>query len=172
MSKKKTKFSAFGVQYQTEQFSAIRGMEIMALNGDIHPCDLLAQTSAQSSDGAWHVLDNQENINNLVLDLAGVLAPRLVLNGVISLVNEYNFKFMETWKSVKVPARFTDGAATVSSKNVDPMASQLIQDGVATLKELEDYYSLEDAFKMFDTIMVKGVNNALSHEASVKKSKR
>lgn len=170
--KKKTKFSAFGVQYQTEQFSAIRGMEIMALNGDIHPCEILSQTSAQSEDGAWHVLDTQEAVNAIVVDRANILAPRLVLNAVLSLVNDYNFKFMEGWKGVKVPARFMDGAATVSSKNVDPMASQLIQDGVATFKELEEYYSLEDAFKMFDTIMVKGVNNALSHEASVKKSKR
>lgn len=170
--KKKTKFSAFGVQYQTEQFSATLGMEIMAKHGDIHPCELLSQTSAQSADGSWRVLDNQEDINDLVVDAAEVLAPRLVLNALMSLVNDYNFLFLGAWKGVKVPSRFTDGAASVSSKNVDPMLSQLIQDGICTWKELEEYYSLEDAFKMFDIIMVKGVNSALSHEASMKKNKR
>ncbi len=144
----------------------------MAVPDDIHPCDMLSQTSAQRADGSWATLDNQAAINDHVVDAANVLAPRLVLNALLSLVGDFNFKFMEGWKAVKVPARFADGATTVTSKNVDPMASQLIQDGVATLRELEDYYSLEDAFKMFDTIMVKGVNSALSHEASVKKSKR
>jgi hypothetical protein len=172
MSKKKTKFSAFGVQYQTEQFSAIRGMELMAVPDDIHPCDMLSQTSVKLPGCSWASLDSQDAINAYVVDVAEVLAPRLVLNALLSLVGDFNFKFMEGWKAVKVPARFADGATTVTSKNVDPMASQLIQDGVATLKELEDYYSLEDAFKMFDTIMVKGINNALSHEASLKKSKQ
>ena len=172
MSKKKRQFSAFGVQYKTEQFSAIRGMALMALPNDIHPCDMLSETSVATADGSWAALDNEEVINRYVLDAAEVIAPRLVLNAIMSLVGDFNFKFMHGWKGVKVPPRFADGAATVKSHNVDPIASQLIQDGVATLKELEDYYSLEDAFKMFDTIMVKGVNSALSHEASVKKSKR
>lgn len=133
---------------------------------------MLSQTSAQHADGSWHLLDSKEAINYLVIDAAGVLAPRIVLNGILSLVNDYNFKFMDGWKSVKVPPRFTEQSASVTSKNVDPMASQLIQDDVASLRELEEYYSLEDAFKMFDTIMVKGVNSALSHEAATKKNKR
>lgn len=172
MSKKTNTFSAFGVQYKTEQFSAIRGLELLAKPDDIHPCELLAQTHAMNFEGEWISLSNESAINDLVQDIAGIIAPRVALKGVLALVEEYNFKFMNAWKAVRVPTRFTDGAATVTSANIDPLALQLIQDGVATLKELEEYYSLEDAFKMFDAIMVKGINAALSHEASMKKTKR
>lgn len=172
MSKKKNTFSAFGIKYRTEQFSAIRGLEMLARPDDIHPCELLAQTEVLTPHGEWVSLADQDAVNIYVADAIGIIAPRMALKGVLALVEEYNFKFMNGWRAVKVPTRFTDGAAMVKSSNIDPMASQLIQDGVATLKELEDYYSLEDAFKLFDTIMIKGVNAALSHESSMKKTKR
>jgi hypothetical protein len=169
---KKTRvFSAFGKKYQTIQFSAIEGLEIMARPDDLHPCELLAKTQVQISPSVWGDLSEQIILNDHVLDAAGILAPRLVLTGLISLVHDFNFKFLENWKSVKVPLRFTDGAKSVSSSNIEPMASQLIQSEVATLRELEEYYSLEDAFKMFDTIMVKGINQALSQEAVMKKNR-
>jgi hypothetical protein len=172
MSKKTKTFDAFGVQYRTESFSAVYGLEMMARPDGAHPCELLCRTEAKNAKGEWIALDSKESVNDLVIDVANVLAPRIVLDGILSLIHDFNFKFLEDWKSAKIPPRFVDGAQTVSSRNIDPMASQLIQDGVATLRELEDYYSLEDAFKMFDTIMVKGINQALSNEASMKKNKK
>lgn len=142
--------------------------------GDIdHPCGLLSQTQVEAKDESgkvfWIGLLDSEAINEFVTDKAKVLPPRLVLSGVMSLVYGWNFDFLVNWKSAKIPSRFTDGAPSISSKNMEPMASQLIQDGVASLKELEEYYSLEDAFKMFDTILIKGINQALSQEAAMKK---
>jgi hypothetical protein len=170
--KKITIFEAFGIKYKTEQFSAVEGMDLIADNSLLHPCRLLAKTQIWVDAKGWVDLSDQTALNDHIKDLAGVLAPRLALNGIMSLVHDFNFQFLAGWKGVKVPTRFIDGAQAVSSKNVEPMASQLIQDGTASLRELEEYYSLEDAFKMFDAVMVKGVNQALSQEAAAKKNKK
>lgn len=170
--KKTTTFDAFGMKYKTEQFSAIQGLELIADDSAaIHPCKLLAKTQIYTKDGIWADLSNQTILNDNVNDLANILPPRIVLNGIVSLVHDFNFQFLANWKGVKVPSRFIDGAQALSSQNLEPMAAQLIQDGAASLRELEEYYSLEDAFKMFDTIMVKGVNQALSQEAAMKKNR-
>src|SRR5579872_4046299 len=170
---KKTKtFSAFGKRYKTEQFSAMEGLSLMAVSTDLHPCEVLSKTQIWIDPDGWRDLSDQDVVNDNLVDVAEVLAPRIVLNGILSLVHDFNFKFLDNWKSVKVPRRFTDGAQSVSSANVEPMAAQLIQDGVASLRELEEYYSLEDAFKMFDALMVKGINQALSQEAAMKKNKK
>jgi hypothetical protein len=170
--KKIKSFSAFGKQYRTEQFSAVQGLDLLYGADDAHPCELLSKTEVFAADGVWRCLSEGEVINANVVDVAGVLAPRVVLNGLLSLVHDFNFQFLAGWKSAKVPSRFTDDSNSISSANIPPMAAQLIQDGAASLRELEEYYSLEDAFKMFDTIMVKGINHALSHESAMKKNKQ
>jgi hypothetical protein len=167
--KKVREFSAFGKRYRCEQFSAMKGLELMGRPNNIHPCEMLSSTRVLTNIGAWADMSDDEILNDNVIDLAHVLPPRVVLDGILSLVHDFNFAFLASWKSVKVPLRFVDGANSVTSANVEPMASQLIQDDVATLQQLEEYYSLEDAFKMFDTLMVKGVNLALSQEAALKK---
>lgn len=170
--KKITKFEAFGIKYKTMQFSAMEGLALIEDDDAMHPCKLLANTQVWTEDAGWCDLSDQNVLNDNIKDLAGVLAPRIALNGITSLVHDFNFQFLNNWKGVKVPARFIDGAHSVSSKHIEPMAAQLIQDGAATLRELEEYYSLEDAFKMFDAIMMKGVNQALSQEAATKKNKK
>ena len=160
-------FEAFGVKYKTKQFAAAKALRLMDRLAWVHPVDLLETTEA---DGVC--LDTPEAINKAILDRAGILAPREVLNGILALVKEANYGFISAWKGVKVPRRFINEAATTISTHADPLISVLIQEDVATLKELEEYYSLEDAFTMFDIVMAKNVNAALSHEAAMNESKR
>lgn len=172
MSKKTKEFSAFGVKYRTCHFSAVRGLEVMAAGERAHPCEMLSETEVFVEGSGWLSLSRPEVINEHVKDPVGIVSPRLALNGILSLVRDYNFEFVHRWKGTKVPTRFLSDAKTISSSNIDPLIDQLMQDGVATLRELEEYYSIEDAFKMFDSIMIKGINQALAHEASMKKTSR
>lgn len=171
MAKKTSQFIAFGVKYRTTQFSAVTGLEFTSRTADLHPCEILGQTDVKIG-AVWRSLSDPKVINMGVTDKARVVSPLMVLNGIISLVRDFNFAFIDNWRGVKVPTRFLDQTNSVSSENIDPIVRQLIQDDVATLKELEEYYSMEDAFKLFDTLMVKGINQAIAQEDSMKKSRR
>lgn len=169
---KTSSFSMFGVEYKTTQFTAIPALEILAKQSTVTPMEMLAGTASRTVYGEWRDLRSREAINECVRDEAGALPARLVLNGLLSLVNEFNFSFMFEWKGVKVPRRLIDPSQNVSTTNVDPLVSQLVQAGKASIRELEEYYSLEDAFKMFDIITAAGVNAGLANEAAVAKSRR
>lgn len=168
MARKSREFSAFGVDYRTTQFSAVQGLDLMDELKTIHPCEILALTDVQVDDGSWVSLASAEAINRYVRDVISIIPPMLVLKAVSDLVTDYSFGFLLNWRGVRVPPRFLDGFKAVSTANARPLESQLLQNGVTDLRALEEYYSLEDAFKMFDVVMEKGVNEALSNEAAAK----
>ncbi|AWN08528.1 hypothetical protein HOV04_gp26 [Xanthomonas phage XcP1] len=171
MSTKSTQFTAYGVRYRTKQFTAIQGLEILSKTEKISPVDVLLNTEVQV-DGVWLTLSDPFNINEYVKDATLILPAIAVLNGVVDLVRDYNFGFIGDWSGVKVPKRLTEQSSSVSSNHVSPMVSQIIQDGAATMRELEEYYSLQDAFKLFDVMVAKGLSEALANEAASKKVKR
>jgi hypothetical protein len=171
MSLKTIEFHAFGVEYRTKQFSAVHGMELLALEREYGPFDLLTQTDVRFA-GQWINLIEGDAINEHVRDVLNIVPPLLVLRGIMGVVHEKNFGFIATWKGVKVPRRFVNGAPSMNSAHIDPLIAQLIQDEVATMRELEEYYSLHDAFKMFDVMVAKGINEAYAHEVASKSSRR
>lgn len=172
MSRKTFEFTAFGIDYRTKAFSAYAGLEMMDKKNEIHPCELLADSEVKNEEGEWKSLGDRDNVNACVKDAVGILPPILVLRGIVDVVYGENFRFVEKWSGLKIPSRFTDQAPSAQSKNINPMLAQIIQDGAATMRELEEYYSMEDAFKMFDVIIAKGLSEALSSEAASIKSRR
>lgn len=171
MSRKTKRFDMFGVAYRVKQFSAVGGFAFIDSKGSDHPCDMLAETEVLYLD-KWLRLDNPAHINAGVFDCTRVIPPAAVLRGVVSIVRDFNFQFVKGWKGVKVPNRFVNESATTASDHAPQLISSLIQEGVATLKELEEYYSIEDAFVMFDVITSKGVNQAIANEDAMKANKR
>ena len=166
--RKSREFVMFGVFYRVKQFSAVEGMVFLESDADEpYPCDMLAYTEAKVIDG-WASLAVATNVDELVRDMAGIQPPRVVLQGLTRLVHEFNFGFLHGWKGVKVPGRYTTGLASINSQHSDPMLAHLVQENIATLRELEEYYSLEDAFSMFDMSVAKGVNAARANEAAMK----
>jgi hypothetical protein len=172
MSVKTKTFDLFGVQYRTKQFTAIRALELMKAP-DILPLDTLSNTQARHDAGhEWIDLDGRAAINRMVIDRIDVMCPTVVLHLLCKVVGEYSFGFTTSFKSVKVPSRFqSDSYTPRSSEHVDPVVAALLEAETATLRELEEYYSLEDAFKMFDVLVANGVNKALAHEAAMKEAK-
>jgi hypothetical protein len=161
-------FDLFGVTYRTTQFAAVTALDIMARAGSVHPTENLRLTEVKTK-GGWVRLDTAEAINEWVIDVLFAIPPNLVLNGVLKVVNEFSFGFTAGWTGVKIPSRFKSDDPPRESKYVDPLIAQLLQEEAATLRELEEYYSLEDAFKMFDVMVAKGVNAALAQESAMKK---
>ncbi|MDR5757646.1 hypothetical protein [Caballeronia sp. LZ035] len=165
MARETFEHTSFGVTYRTKQFSAAYGFRVMGSGlAAIRPTEMLSLTEVRAENGEWVRLDNEAAIDAYVRCLAGSLAPRIVLAGVMKVVNKFNWGFLDEWKVVKIPSRFRSDAQQVSRDNVDPFVSRIVADHYATHRELEEYYSLEDAFKMYDEICVNTVNKLLQQE--------
>lgn len=160
-------FDAFGIVYRTEQHAAVQGMELLGQE-NAHPVDLLSKTEVQV-ENVWIKLDNTDSINKHVFDKADALPPRVVLSGLMNVVYSFNFGFLKQWKGVKIPSRFQEESESIDSIHTDPLIAALIQEQAATLRELEEYYSLEDAFRIFDVIMAKAVNAAYAQDAAMRR---
>lgn len=170
MAMKEFEFEMFGLKYKTKQFAAIEGLSVLDRLSNIHPVILLRHTKI-FLEGEWVDL-NYSTINSNVKDFSNAMSPQLALKALCAHVNDLNFGFLDTWKMIQVPARFLSGAKTVSAEGIEPVVATLVQEGVASIRELEEYYSLEDAYRMFDIIMSKTVNNLLGQEEAEREAKR
>lgn len=80
---------------------------------------------------------------------------------------DYNFGFLTTWKSQRIPHKMTKVKYVVAeSANMDPATAALINHGMATYEQLRDKYSLEEAFKLLDVLTVKKLNEFRASEAN------
>jgi hypothetical protein len=136
------------------------------------PVLLLKDTSIKVGQKKWVPLDNRVAINDYVKDVLGIMNGHEVIDSVLALITEYNFGFLSTWKPIHIPARL---CAPIGDKEKvtfedDPVMAQLIANQIATMKELEEYYSLQDAFRMYDILISDNLNKALSAEASHKEA--
>lgn len=57
-------------------------------------------------------------------------------------------------------------------KNVSVLTGTLVSEGVATLNELDEVYSYEDALDLYEIIQVKYENRARANEHHEKKAKQ
>ena len=65
--------------------------------------------------------------------------------------------------------RYRPEAPCVDYQNVDSFIAVIIAEGKATLQELRTIYSLEDAFTLWETIVVPRYNEYLAIEHAKKK---
>lgn len=163
-------FDAFGKQYRMTQFPAVLAMDFINRSSDMSPVEILQFTELKLGND-WISLADRKVVNENVTDITGHMNPKYALSGLCNIVAGYSFGFLKTWKATKIPKRLSNESESVHSEYMDPIISNIIQEGIATLRELEEYYSLEDAFKMFDVLVVKGLNKALAYEAAERDAK-
>lgn len=169
---RKTKeFELFGIKYENKQLSAVEAFEIIDYLNYVQPLQVLKYCSVVKYDGTKVELSSEDAINKEIKDSLNKLPARTVLKAVLETVLDHNFGFLKEWKGVKVPSRFLSTSKTEKSTYMEPIIAQLIVEKVASQKELEDYYSLFDAFSMFDALLVKTVNEAYAHEAAEAEAK-
>ena len=162
--RKVIKWDYAGKNYRTKHYSAAQAVEILFADGNTPPEEALSLTEIQLKDGSWAALDTTQAINSLLVDEHNITSPRGLLGIALAKVSRINFDFLKDWKGVDMPRRFSSNVDSVQSDNISPLLGQLVSSGTATLKELEEYYSLQDVFVMLDALTVKAVNDCLAHE--------
>jgi len=146
--------------------SADEGTRLLALEDAATPIDRLSGTSA-FSEGAWHALDSRESINAFVRDgMAGVIDASSVLNTLIQIVDDWNFGFLRSYVPVKTPGRFRSKAEVNLLESEDPYLERCVASKLATLRELQSFYSTRDLFRMIDISANESLNNALASESA------
>ena len=161
----------FGVTYEIHQFSAIDAFEMVDDISILTPLELLSECYVIKYDGSKVRLNSEKVISEEVKSIPNHLPPNLVLKVLMEAVKKHNFGFLSDWKGTKIPNRFLADAPTVEPNYLEPMVASLINNGLDSLKELEEYYSLRYAFAMFDGLIAKSLNEAYSNEAAIKESK-
>lgn len=156
----------FGITYEINQFSAIEAFDMIDAMNILTPLELLKDCYVLKYDGSKIQLNNKEVISKEVKGVPSHLPPSLILRTLMESVKKHNFGFLSDWKGVKIPNRFVADASSVESTYLEPLVASLINNGLATLQQLEEYYSLYDAFAMFDGLLTKSLNEAYSHEAA------
>lgn len=167
-------FEVCGNVYRVKDFSATDGVVVISgdePNGLPHPMTLLKHCEVFATDG-WVELTTREAVNDLVNDALGIIRPVDVLHMLLVRIYEINFAFLKSWKPLDIPRRLTsDLPDGMAAPRMDPVISLIVMAEKATLKELEEYYSTEDAFKMYDMIAVDNLNKALSAESAMNEAK-
>lgn len=164
--RKVKEFEVFGILYECKQLPAVEAMEMVDCITILTPKELLKGVNVIKYDGTRVALNTPAMIDKEIKDCMNRLPPKVVLNAVMEIVKGHNFAFLNEWRGVTIPKRFLSNAETVSSTYVEPVFAAIMNNGLATYKELEEYYSLQDAFIMFDAILTKTVNESYAHEAA------
>ncbi len=177
MSRRIEEFEAFGVRYRARDLSAADAFHLF-LKPEIEfdPFAILIAAEAEAYDSeakAWVRLDSRHSINLLVCDKAHSIANHLVLNGVLIILKQRNVGFLLNgeWKPVKIPSRLQSGVDPVYTERIDPIFGSIVANHMATMKELQEFYSLKDAFELFDIMAIDSLNKALSNEAALADAK-
>jgi len=169
---RKTKeFELFGIIYESQQFPAVEAFDMIDYISIATPLEVLKYTSVVKYDGT-RVFLTKENIGKEVKDVIGYAPAKSVLNAVMEIVIAHNFGFLNDWKGIKIPNRFVADSKTEKSTYMEPIIAQLITANIATYEQMETYYSLYDAFSMFDALLVKSVNEAYAQEKAAADSKQ
>ncbi|WP_438394844.1 hypothetical protein [Caballeronia sp. DA-9] len=174
MSRQSKEFYETFRKYRTTQFSAADAFRLFVDRepdaADPEPWEVLSKTQALSEDG-WIQLDNRGSIAAHVTDPTHGAHPFKVLRAVMGIVVDYNISKMRDWKPHTVPDRFAAGGKSLPIRGVNPIISTLIDSGKATLRELQEYYALDDAVQMYDVHFTSLLNRAFADEAAMKKAK-
>ncbi|NIF88878.1 hypothetical protein [Burkholderia sp. Cy-637] len=166
-------FHLCGVEYRAKQFPATVAIDLLMREGAPRPADWLVDTSVKVGS-EWVKLDSVAAINEHVKDAVSFIKPQIVLKNLMARIQDFNVGFLNTWVPVNVPAKFISNVPESkmrSSKGTASVISNLMVAKLATLKELEEYYSLEDAYRIADVDTAAAVNNALVEEQAAAQAK-
>jgi hypothetical protein len=174
MARKTINFELAHKDFKTTQFSAFHSYELLFGEETPYPSEILFDTYVKDTIGEWVRLDSRDAISRLVFHPEGIEPPLTTLLRLIHKVQGISCECMYGWEPIKTPRRFLSGAEKVDSPRGMSMLSTLYIEKLASLHELQEFYSLEDALRMYDDFTVQNINKALQQEKSMAdaKSKR
>jgi hypothetical protein len=171
MSRKTIKFELAHKDFKTTQMSAFHSYEMLFGKEEWAPEGILSDTYVREGSD-WARLDSNEEISRLIFHPLGLESPLSVLMRLIEKVKGISCSAMYRWESVKIPKRFLSSASTVESPRGMPILSTLFTEKLATLHALQEFYSLDDALRMYDDYTVQNINKALQNEKAMAEAKR
>jgi hypothetical protein len=172
VARKLKTFEVFGIRLRGMQLGAVDAFALMAGDQEPDPMDLLPVLEVYAGERGWVHLDTREEVNAQIRGRTFLDNAHVILDAIIAQWSGMNVGGLASWKPIKVPSYLRGDAPTRSAPGLDPIIQSLVNSGKATLRELEEYYTLEDALKLFDTHMANAVNEADSRYRAAKDSKR
>ncbi|QDH49608.1 hypothetical protein KYLE_52 [Pantoea phage Kyle] len=168
--RKVKQFEVFGVVYENLQMPAVEAFGLIDYITLAEPEEMLRYCSVVKYDGSKVAL-NKKTIDKEVKDVLGYVPAKAVLSAIMQVVIDHNFGFLQEWKGAKIPSRFVSSGHTEKSTYMEPIIAQIVTANLVQYKDLETYYSLFDAFSMFDALLIKSLNEAYASEAAAKEAK-
>lgn len=111
--------------------------------------------SVKTSDG-WVILSEPEMIDRHV-------ATWMDLSALLDSTIDYNFGFLETRRFRRLP---DSGISSASPFHCDPLFHALVSNKYASLTELKESLTLEDAFDLLDSLTATKLNEYYALQAS------
>ena len=140
-----------GIKYLIRKLPAVTAKQIIDQKAEL---DVLASVEVCGVS-----LETEELIDHYLPDWE-------VMGELIDIAANYNFGFLENWKPVRFPAAMAGNYNASECRYIDPIFSTLISSGSATLLQLKQDYSLEEAFQLLEVLTVSRVNEYKAREAS------
>lgn len=136
-----------GLSVRFQKVPAIAAFELLD-NKTTHKA--VAWTSVKV-DGQWVGLTDDDVVNAVLPDWEALVE-------IETAAVDYNFGFLDSWRPIRVPASMEPQYSTITSRHANPIVSALVSAEMATILELREHYSLEEAFQMLDIATAKSVN--------------
>jgi hypothetical protein len=173
MAMKSKVFESFGVRYRIKQMSAAAAFAVfIAPDADPKPLEALAGLEVFDAERGWVELNDAGSLDAYVRDTVGAIKPRLVLSGLIKVAFDFNLGFLKDRRRIRVPSYLrADSDGPDDDSGEDPVLSALIADRQATLRELQEDYSLEDSFRIYDISFRDKLEKAKASYAAIKEAK-
>ncbi|MGF6722439.1 hypothetical protein P3T43_001786 [Paraburkholderia sp. GAS41] len=171
MARKLKTFEVLGLRFRTTQTGAVSAFEEINRAGPPDAMEVCRLLEIQTGEDEWLRLDTRAKVNEHIKERTGFVPAHAVLEAVLLAWSEVNTGFMRDWKPLKVPGYLRGDVEARVAPGIDPIIASLINSGKANLRELEEYYSLEDAIRLFDVNMAANITQADASYRAAKEAK-
>ena len=172
MARKLKTFDVLGLRFRTMQLGAASAFEEVNREGMPDPMDVCRLLEIQTGEDEWIRLDTRVKVNEYIRERTGFVPAHALLEAVMIAWAAVNTGFLREWKPLKVPNYLRGDTEARVAPGIDPILSSLINSGKASLRELEEYYSLEDAIRLFDVNMAANITQADAQWHAAKKAQQ
>ncbi|MFP6557507.1 hypothetical protein WJ542_04060 [Paraburkholderia sp. B3] len=171
MSRKLKEFEVFGMKFRTLQAGAVAAFAEVNRTGPLDPMAVLPLIEVLDEHEHWVALDSKQRSNEYIRERTGFVPAHVVLESVLAAWSEVNVGFLRDWKPIKVPSYLRSEREPRQARGIDPILASIINSKQATLRDLEEFYSGEDAINLFDVSMAAKLDEADAQYQAHKESK-
>lgn len=171
MARKLKEFEVFGMKFRTLQVGAVTAFEEVNRTARLDPMTVLPMIEVLDEHEHWVALDSKQRSNQYLRERTGFVPAHVVLESVLAAWSEVNIGFLRDWTPIKVPSYLRSEREPRQARGIDPILASIINAKQASLKDLEEYYTAEDAIRLFDVNMAAKLDEAQAQYEAHKEAK-